>query len=310
MIELKISLELTKNGIQKSVYAKAGEINSRKLIITLTESGKIFELEGLTARVFFENGTYSDRIKRINNAFEFILPSELLEVEGLRICELKITRNDTIIYSPMFEVIVEKSLGNEGSEVEIGERIQYQEVITDKTPEKTTQMSDGDSFVVHDSTDGAVRRFLWQRFWAQHGLNGLHTIAMVGGLREALDSKASMETVVGLSKSLDTVNSNLNSKIDTSFSILDKKIDSSFALRDESIVKLQEAKHTHSNKSVIDKFSEAEGKLLYNGKPIESEGGSGSGLPSVSEEDNGKLLMVENGAWAAVAVPSAEEAVF
>lgn len=39
-------------------------------------------------------------------------------------------------------------------------------------------------------------------------------------------------------------------------------------------------------------------------------GGGSSGLPEVSEADNGKFLMVENGAWAAVAVPSAEEAVF
>jgi hypothetical protein len=33
-------------------------------------------------------------------------------------------------------------------------------------------------------------------------------------------------------------------------------------------------------------------------------------LPEVAEADNGKFLMVSEGTWAAVAVPSAEEAVF
>lgn len=44
---------------------------------------------------------------------------------------------------------------------------------------------------------------------------------------------------------------------------------------------------------------------------LEGLGGAGSGaLPSVTEADNGKLLMVQNGAWAAVALPAAEGAVF
>lgn len=54
-----------------------------------------------------------------------------------------------------------------------------------------------------------------------------------------------------------------------------------------------------------------------NGKPIEWEcvdmaagGGSGAGLPAVTEADNGKILMVVDGVWAAVALPNAEEASF
>jgi hypothetical protein len=36
MIECRFTLELTKNGVQKTIYAKSGELNSRKVVITLT----------------------------------------------------------------------------------------------------------------------------------------------------------------------------------------------------------------------------------------------------------------------------------
>lgn len=53
-----------------------------------------------------------------------------------------------------------------------------------------------------------------------------------------------------------------------------------------------------------------------NGKPTEWEcvdmptGGAGSGLPPVTEADNGKVLTVVNGVWTAVELPNAEEASF
>jgi hypothetical protein len=53
------------------------------------------------------------------------------------------------------------------------------------------------------------------------------------------------------------------------------------------------------------------------GKPIEWEcvdmaagGGSGAGLPAVTEADNGKILMVVDGVWQAVAISNAEGGLF
>lgn len=96
-----------------------------------------------------------------------------------------------------------------------------------------------------------------------------------------------------------------------------------------------EARHDHSNREILDGFSVDENEqLLYNDKPIvgigESSGNDeiyvGSGempegyvlqldpngedtgalLPNVTEADNGKFAVVQNGIWAAVTVPNAE----
>ncbi|MBQ2902812.1 MAG: BppU family phage baseplate upper protein [Clostridia bacterium] len=171
MIVYKFSLELTKNGIQKRIHAKAGEFNSRKLVVTLTESGKIYNLDGLSADVFFDNGNKSAiPPERVNDTFEYVLPSGMLAKEGQWICELKITdENDSVIYSPMFEVVVEKSVGNvnTGDSDEVGVAVRYQEEITEAT-EEIEDLSDNDSFVVHDQTEKKVKRFPWENFIRKH----------------------------------------------------------------------------------------------------------------------------------------------
>lgn len=43
---------------------------------------------------------------------------------------------------------------------------------------------------------------------------------------------------------------------------------------------------------------------------IKLSGAGSGGLPEVSAEDNGKMLQVVDGSWAAVAVSNAEEASF
>ncbi len=132
MIECKFSLELTRNGVQKSIHAKAGEEDGRKAVITLTESGKVFDASTYKLRMFFDDETYSDKVELVNGCVEFVLPAALTSVAGERLCELKLSKGDrAAIYSPVFRVLVEGSLGADAEEEAklIGSPVRYQEVI-------------------------------------------------------------------------------------------------------------------------------------------------------------------------------------
>lgn len=69
----------------------------------------------------------------------------------------------------MFEVVVEKSVGNvnTGDSDEVGVAVRYQEEITEAT-EEIEDLSDNDSFVVHDQTEKKVKRFPWENFIRKH----------------------------------------------------------------------------------------------------------------------------------------------
>lgn len=132
MIECKFSLELTRNGVQKSIHAKAGEEDGRKAVITLTESGKVFDASTYKLRMFFDDETYSDKVELVNGCVEFVLPAALTSVAGERLCELKLSKGDrAAIYSPVFRVLVEGSIGADAEEEAklIGSPVRYQEVI-------------------------------------------------------------------------------------------------------------------------------------------------------------------------------------
>lgn len=187
MIEYRFSLELTKNGIQKSIHAKAGEIKGRKLVITLTESGEIYNVgEEFKARVFFEDNTYSDDVKIIDNRIHFELPSGLVSKSGVRICEVKLYLKDdtTVIYSPMFEIVAEKSFGSEADAQALRPTVKYQELIAN-TGIKKSEMNDNDMIVIFDSENGVVMRFAWKDMKDALGGHTHENAATLGALSEA-----------------------------------------------------------------------------------------------------------------------------
>lgn len=161
MIECRFSLEVTKNGIQKSVYAKAGEVNARTLIVTLTQNGKVCDLSNCTAMIFLENGNKFDA-EIVGNTVNAVIPNAFA-VPQVRICELRLSYNnsESVIYSPMFELVIEESLGNKAEGESLVDGVQY--VIKQE----------------HDSANS-------------------HYISMISGLEDILDSKASTETVEDL----------------------------------------------------------------------------------------------------------------
>lgn len=156
MIECKFSLNLSKNGVQKTVYAKAGESKARMLIITLSHNGKVYELEGHSAMVFLESGE-NFLADIVDNTVQAVIPNAFPEPQ-VRVCELRISKGDKVIYTPMFEIVFEVSLGN------IAE---------------TESLVDGVKYIIK----------------AEHDREDSHSISMVANLRDTLDSKASAETV-------------------------------------------------------------------------------------------------------------------
>lgn len=217
MIECKFSLDLTKNGIQKTVYAKAGEQNARKLIVTLTHSGCVFVLASqektYSAKVFLETGETFDA-EVVGNTVQAVIPNAFPEPQ-IRVCELRVSHGNEVIFSPMFELIIEESLGNkaESESLEIG--VRYQESLAD-TQVQTEEMQDQDYVMIYDESKGIVMRLPWSEVSHmvsgsvitehkdlsgrneknQHSINAIEGLGnILEGLRKDVDLKASQESV-------------------------------------------------------------------------------------------------------------------
>lgn len=160
MVECKFTLELTKNGVQKTIYAKSGEFNSRKVVITLTESGKVFDSHLYVYRVYCqeENSTavpkYWDEIRVVNGCIEFTLPDEWLTA-GDKVCELKVYSGTESLFSPLFRIIVAQSLGGGAEAVPTGKDVRYQEALPD-LPEGSAE--EGGEVAVFNPEENQVRR--------------------------------------------------------------------------------------------------------------------------------------------------------
>lgn len=267
MVECKLSLELTKNGVQKSVHAKMGEKDSRKLLITLTEKGKVFDLEGYEARVSYDDKTYT-KATIDGNVVEFILPSTLLSGPGERLCELEISvPGESVLYSPMFIVNVEGSLGAEAKNEAVGKYVEYQQVIPDL--EETADMGDEAYIAVYEEGKGIKK-------YKVKGLGGAskhselsgrdeadqHPIESVSGLRDTLDEIDGMTShnnslILELEKEtdrLDNAHRRLRSEFDPvsyTVDVLDRSVR---LLLIPDVDDLKSVKHYHDNKHVLDKF--------------------------------------------------------
>lgn len=251
MIEYKFTLDLTKGGIQRSIYAKAGENQARKLIITLTHSGGVFDVQDCSAEVYFDTNTFSQAEIR-NNAVEFTIPAGL--AEGTITCELKIFKGDTqAIFSPMFEIVVEESVGNNGETQALGEPIVYQKVLSGAEV-KADDMQSEDYVIVFDYDKQVAMKLPWSKVKellvvTSHSVlegrdaENQHPILAITGLQDIIDDFG--ETVEEMT---------------------------------ESINKNTEANHTHlyrggeSNKDVLDALSSLDGKNLYfNGEKVRND---------------------------------------
>lgn len=273
LIEVKISLELTKNGIQKTVFAKAGEHGARRIIINLTCNGKVLDVSDAAydMHMLTQNGTeiddYAEFCEKEGTGYAFSIPAL---TEGERIFEVAVSKGEQRLYSPRFRLYSEASYDAE-SWTEPGDPILYQPILANADIIEAVDMADDDYAIIYDTDLEKAVKVLWSSLQYDDS-----------------ELRQSMWNVIGRLTDAESAISNRYTKSETN-TLLGAKVDketgkglSSNDFTDEHITAITNntaARHTHSNKTVIDKFSEnAAGEPLYDGEPI-----GGGGTPAWSD---------------------------
>lgn len=143
------SLDLQKNGVQWSVDIKKNDVNSRKIVISLTDGGKTFNLdENMIVTVYAkkpdENIIYSNC--KIESGLVIFEPTkQCISAEGTVNCELRIYSENSsgaqLLTSPRFSIEVYGVLSNEEHLVSTNEYSALTEA-TLKAQEATAKAND------------------------------------------------------------------------------------------------------------------------------------------------------------------------
>ena len=143
------SLDLQKNGVQWSVDIKKNDVNSRKIVISLTDGGKTFNLdENMIVTVYAkkpdENIIYSNC--KIESGLVIYEPTkQCISAEGTVNCELRIYSENSsgsqLLTSPRFSIEVYGVLSNEEHLVSTNEYSALTEA-TMKAQEATAKAND------------------------------------------------------------------------------------------------------------------------------------------------------------------------
>ena len=248
MIECRFSLELTKNGIQKSVYAKTGEVNSRMLVVTLTQNGKVYDLAEHTAVVFLETGeNFSAKI--VNDTVQAVIPDAFSEPQ-VRICDLRISKDEKVLYSPKFEIVFEESFGNKAESESLVNGVRY--VLWNEFEDSIKHLEDDRHSHENKNT-----------------LDKLTTSEDGELLFDGLPIQSNNEQNQISAEDVAYENPNLQNKSGTVKSALDEAIGFVTGDLTNTVANLVTNSHSHSNKSVLDKFDENEsGEPIYNGRSM------------------------------------------
>lgn len=114
-IEYKLPLDVTKGRSQGQLIVKEGDVRTREIIASLYNGRKAIELtDGITAvmRAIKPDETLIYDDCEINgNTIRHLMPEQMLVVPGTVRCEITIYgAGGELLYSPFFEVVVEKNL--------------------------------------------------------------------------------------------------------------------------------------------------------------------------------------------------------
>ena len=104
MIDAKMTLELQKNGIQKTVHCMSNEEDARYLIVTLTNNGKVVDMSSYDVVAYYENGDSVIGLNATNSGESVTFPLPTLRKAGEYIFELIVGDAEHTLFSPKFRV--------------------------------------------------------------------------------------------------------------------------------------------------------------------------------------------------------------
>lgn len=158
------SLDLQKNGVQWSVEIKKNDVNSRKIVISLTDGGKTFNLdENMIVTVYAkkpdENIIYSNC--KIESGLVIFEPTkQCISAEGTVNCELRIYSENSsgsqLLTSPRFSIEVYGVLSNEEHLVSTNEYSALTEA-TLKAQEATDKANDVTDEITQKLENGELK---------------------------------------------------------------------------------------------------------------------------------------------------------
>lgn len=178
MVNSNVSLDVSKNGTQATVYVNQHEVESRSLVISLNNNGKkLFLPENyyVTAHAVIDGKTYSNEAKIENDKILFTFPSSYFDKSGKFELQVRIQRvsgeKSYVLYSPKIQIIVSKSIYDSDAVTGITEydRFAYdiqrmltsqidsiEETVEDKKHIYTVKFKAGNSqtFIIYDGKDG------------------------------------------------------------------------------------------------------------------------------------------------------------
>ena len=119
MVNSNVSLDVSKNGIQATVYVNQHEVESRSLVISLNNDGKkLFLPENyyVTAHAVIDEKAYSNEAKIENDKILFTFPSSYFDKSGKFELQVRIQKvsgeKSYVLYSPKIQIVVSKSIYN------------------------------------------------------------------------------------------------------------------------------------------------------------------------------------------------------
>lgn len=308
LVESKFSLELTKGGVQRVVFAKSGERGSRVVLITLTEAGKVFDASPYRLRVNFDSGeSVSSTVTFEQGCVRFEIPEGALVTPGEKLCELKISNDTRLIYAPVFKIVVEQSIGQQNTEdIPFNENVHYQESIPNLNVGKNVTLNDEVAlFDGEDTTRNKLSAlpFVTDEAFDEHIESQAEVNKIVGAnaiARHTHDNKEAVLDKLGVTDNKLTFD---NQPIATELPDLDQKIEQKIAetpvsafdndmqyIQQQQLDTLQaeqldplwdiadenaKKRHWHDNQAVLDMFGvDGGGSPTFNKKPIASGGTS------------------------------------